>query len=156
MFHPVNGRRGFDLLDPPNNLENKPALDVMIKMLKREDELRLSPEVQLLFANPGFDTIHVASQVQEQVVKEFGYENVEEAVTMIRCAPKLYPESEEVCKIPHYIKFNRSKQGDMKIGDIAPNSNLAFLDGKTTRLHQYIDTFMNNGKPIVINAGSYT
>jgi len=157
MFHPVNGRRGFDLLKPDSNLvEKKPSLETMIQMLKREDELRLSPEIQKLFANPGFDTIHVAEEVQKQVVNEFGFENMEESLSFIRTAPLLYPESPEVCKIPHYMKFNRSKQGELNVGDTIPNSKLAHLDGVPIDLHKYIDSQLGHYKPIIINAGSYT
>jgi len=125
-------------------------------MLKREDELRLSAEVQKQFANPNFDTIHVAAQVQEQVAMEFGFEDIQEAVSMIRCAPKLYPDNPELVKIPHYLKFNRSKQGNLKVNDIVPNSNLTFLDGSQITLYDYMDTYLNNNKPIIITAGSYT
>jgi len=157
MFHPVNGRKGFDLLSPcPKLVSKKPSLDIMVQMLKREDELRLSPAIQEKFSNPDFDTIHVAEEVQKQVVSEFGFENMEETLSMIRSAPLLYPECPEVRKIPHYINFNRSKQGDLSVGDTIPNSKLAYVDGTPIDLYKYIDSYFYNNKPIIINAGSYT
>jgi len=63
MFHPVNGRSGFDLLPPPPNSDQKPPLETMIKMLRREEELRLSDSIQKRFADPSVDTIHVAAGV---------------------------------------------------------------------------------------------
>jgi len=155
-FHPVNGRRGFDLLPPPENVANKPPVEVMEQMLKREDELRLSKEVQELFSNPGFDTIHVAAQVQERVVKEFGFKNIEETVQMIRSAPLLYPECPEIRRIPHYIKFNRSQQGSLQCADTIPDARLSYLDGSPVSLHSYMSKLFDNKKPLVINAGSYT
>jgi len=157
MFHPVNGRRGFDLVSPPANSHKKPPVEVMIKMLKREEELRLSEEIQEKFRNPDLDTIHVAAQVQERVVCEFGFHNnICEMVDFIRAAPSLYPETPEVRRIPHYQKFNRVAEGYQKPGDIIPDAELSTLNGSSITLYNYIDTILGNKKPIVITAGSYT
>uniref|UniRef100_A0A6B2LE57 F-box domain-containing protein n=1 Tax=Arcella intermedia TaxID=1963864 RepID=A0A6B2LE57_9EUKA len=161
MFHPVNGRRGFDLLPPPppEIAQHKPPVDTMIKMLKREDELRLSEEFQKKFAQPDLNTIHVASEIQEQVVKEFGFEDVKVGVELMRTAPSLYPESQQVRRIPHYQKFNRAKDGALKEGSRIPNSKVALINGINISLHQYLDNLIAPQPkpiPVVLISGSYS
>jgi len=156
MFHPVNGRCGFDLVKPSKELiDSKPPLDKMVAMLKREEELRLSDAVQAKFSNPDNDAIHVAAHVQEQVIEEFGYKD-KKAVDYIRCAPGLYPKNELITRIPHYQKFNRARQGDLTPGKPAPQAKLAYLNGTNVMLHDYMATHFSNGKPTVIISGSYT
>jgi len=125
----------------------------------------LSEEIQQQFRNPNLDTIHVAADVQKKVVSEFGFqENEEEMLGMIRAAPALYPACPEVRRIPHYQKFNRSANGNLKPGDTIPNVALARLNGTPISLYDYIDTSCPElsdktgkiRKPLVIAAGSYT
>jgi len=123
-------------------------------MLRREEELRLSKEIQEKFSNPALDTIHVAADVQLQVVQEFGYPN--DMVDMIRAAPALYPTCPDVKRIPHYQKFNRARDGLLKPGDLIPNTQISLLNGNTTTLHDYFDKTLDLTKPILIAAGSYT
>jgi len=183
MFHPVNGRRGFDLLPaPPGARERAPTAEVMVRMLQREEELRLSAEIQEQFANPKLDTIHVAAEVQKRVAREFGFSDIEETVTWIRSAPAIYPDCPEVKKIPHYQKFNRARDGDTKVGDTIPDATVANLNGIPMTLYGHLDKFFTeekfatnriNGtleethevigklggkrrKPVVICAGSYS
>ena len=41
MFHPVNGRRGFDLLDAPDWMHAvKPPREIMAKLLQEENDIR--------------------------------------------------------------------------------------------------------------------
>jgi len=156
MFHPVNGRRGFDALPPPTHIKDIPPIELMTAILKREDQLRLSPEVQGKFADPSFDTIHVAAEVQEQVAREFGFPDIAVAVEMIRAAPALYPNNPEIRKIPHYLKFNRSCQGALQCGDTVPDAYLAKLTGAPVGLYEFIESLENKSKPLVVNAGSYS
>jgi len=99
------------------------------------------------------------------VVAEFGFcDNEEEMLGMIRAAPALYPACPEVRRIPHYQKFNRSANGNLKPGDTIPNVALAHLNGTPISLYDYIDTSCPElsdktgkiRKPLVIAAGSYT
>jgi hypothetical protein len=154
MFHPVNGRRGFDLVPPPPNSDQKPPLETMIKMLHREEELRLSDPIQKRFADPSVDTIHVAADVQLQVVREFGFND--DMVDMIRAAPALYPTCPEVRRIPHYQKFNRAREGHLISGSPVPNCPISLLNGTTTTLFDYFNHHFDTTKPILIAAGSYT
>jgi len=182
MFHPVNGRQGFELLKVTEEQKlNRPPIEIIKAMLKREDDLRLSPRVQALFNDPSIDTIHVGEEVQKEVITEFfgkqAKEEMEKKLYQLRAAPALYSEkSEEIKRIPHYLKYNRSEQGTLNIGDIAPNFPLATLSCQITSFYNFIQsqlkylnlsntlnsslshmsTLSNKIRPLLIAAGSYT
>lgn len=149
MFHPVNGRNGFDALPPPEFPPGteKPSLETIKAMLKREDELRLSPTVQARFADPSFDAILIAADVQEQVVTEFGFgaskETLQLGIECIRAAPALYPDNPEIRRIPHYLRYNRSRRGELEPGDTIPNAYLAQLSGAPVHLFKCLDSLTN-------------
>ncbi len=46
MFHCTNGRSNFDPFNPVIPFSEMPDRETLIKILKRENELRLSKEVQ--------------------------------------------------------------------------------------------------------------
>jgi len=131
MFHAVNGRKGFDAVSAPEIPQGicKPSVEVIKAMLTREDQLRLSPQVQARFADSNFDAITIAEDVQKQVAKEFGWgldgneDMTKLGIDIIRGAPALYPDHPEIRKIPHYLKYNRSRMGDLDIGHSAPDVN---------------------------------
>jgi len=143
-------------------------------MLKREDELRLSTEVQSRFADPSFDAIRIAAEVQEQVVTEFGYGESAEmhklGLDIIRSAPSLYPDDPVIRKIPHYLKYNRSRRGELEPGDVIPDAYLAQLSGAPVTLFDCLSSLscssMNrvvdinikqaSTNTVVIACGSYT
>jgi len=129
-------------------------VETMIKMLRREEELRLSEEVQKQFSDPATDTIHVAANVQLQVVREFGFN--EDMVEMIRAAPALYPTCPEVRRIPHYQKFNRAREGALILDSVAPTCRIALPNGTESTLYDYFQSHCDSNKPILIAAGSYT
>jgi len=157
MFHPVNGRFGFDLLPKPEVDIPIPSEEVMKAMLKREDELRLSDKYQEMFANPGKNAIHIAEIVQEQVAEEFGYtlpETKSQIIAVIRAAAAFY--SPEICSIPHYVKFNKSAKGNFDVGSTLKDVKLAQLNGQETTLFSYIKSLRYQERPILICSGSYS
>jgi hypothetical protein len=134
--------------------------DLMIKMLKRENELRLSNEVQSVYSELedryDMDWMEYTIQVQEKVVKEFGFdkspESTQLAVNTLRRAQYLYPDDPEVLSIPLYVKYNRAKRGYLQVGDHAPDVMLAELNGN----HKPLSSFFDETKPLVLVSGSYT
>eukprot|EP01087_Luapelamoeba_hula_P010647 TRINITY_DN2825_c0_g1_i1.p1 TRINITY_DN2825_c0_g1~~TRINITY_DN2825_c0_g1_i1.p1 ORF type:complete len:388 (-),score=61.11 TRINITY_DN2825_c0_g1_i1:631-1794(-) len=180
MFHRVNGRVGFDALPAPELPAGfeKPPIETVKAMLKREDELRLSPAVQARFADPSFDAIVIAAQVQAQVATEFGFVSPELhrlGIDIMQAAPALYPEHRaDICRIPHYRKYNRSRRGDLEPGDTVPDAYLAHLSGAPVRLFEYLNQLVphqlqaeaqgGSQRPVldyrprtaVITCGSYT
>ena len=182
MFHKCNGRNGFDALGAPELPAGYkiPPIETVKQMLVREDQLRLSPAIQARFADSNLDAILIAEDVQIQVAKEFGFnrdpQNVQLGVDLIRSAPALYPDHPEIKRIPHYLKYNRSKMGTLEVGDIIPDVPLHSLSTKPITLYSKLrqlhhslptdslsvinNTNINNNKnyvkPVVIACGSYS
>jgi len=159
MFHPVNGRQGFDALPLPNVKIEIPSFDVIRKMLEREDELRLSKKYQDLFADPGHNAIHIAAKAQEQVAEEFGYNgaDIPQIIDVLRAAPAFFPEQkDQICRIPHYLKFNRSSKGTLEVGSSIIDVPLIQLNGSGTTLFSYLSGIRNPRRPIMIASGSYS
>ena len=100
--------------------------DSLRAMLIRENELRLSPEIQAIYKdrneNPmKGDWISYTYKLQEDLVKEFGYgespEEIKWALFQLRTATQVHPDLSE---IPLYVKYNRAKRGNLKVGDSPP------------------------------------
>jgi hypothetical protein len=126
-------------------------------MLAREDELRLSNETQLAYKNyrlagkgeEGMET--VVEDLQRRVVKEFGLP-IEVGLEAIRCAETLLPGDPEVKVLSLYRRHNRCVDGDLKVGDVAPDVELYTLSLDKIRLLEMVSV----GRPLIIIAGSYT
>lgn len=131
--------------------------DVIKAMLKREDILRLSPETQQLYkeyrlAGRGEEGMQVVvDDIQKRVVKEFGL-SMEVGIEAIQCAESILEGDDEVKSLSLYRRHNRCIDGNLNIGDIAPNVKLIDLN------HQEINLLdmVNVNKPLIIIAGSYT
>mmetsp|Transcript_37358 Transcript_37358/g.119852 ORF Transcript_37358/g.119852 Transcript_37358/m.119852 type:complete len:137 (-) Transcript_37358:1934-2344(-) len=102
-------------------------------MLRREDELRRSPEVQAEMeraeASGGAksDWIDVAVRVQERVAEEFGFCPKSQGVDLLR---KHAPDHPELC---HYVRYNRARRGELRAGDAAPNVKVFHVAGSAVR-----------------------
>eukprot|EP01102_Stenamoeba_stenopodia_P004297 TRINITY_DN1461_c0_g1_i1.p1 TRINITY_DN1461_c0_g1~~TRINITY_DN1461_c0_g1_i1.p1 ORF type:complete len:311 (-),score=87.17 TRINITY_DN1461_c0_g1_i1:772-1704(-) len=182
MFHPSNGRDNFEPLPAPEDWQcfnrndlaelkkTLPNKDVLKKMLAREDELRLSDEVQNRYRWDPMTT-KVTEDVQRQVVQEFGFDDIR----ILRTAVALYRDDPEIASIPHYVKYNRSRLGHLSEGCDVPDVPLYHLDAKTkTSLQTLIDNYQERdrftrktcglaakatdepGRPLVLIAGSWT
>lgn len=144
----------------------RPQPEVMSKMLAREQYLRLCPETQRAYADVFMNNaIKLTTLIQVAVVREFGYPA--SYVRLLRSAMSLYSREEiPLESMPHYVRFNRSSAGVLKIGDDAPNVALSYLgrigNGEEEKV-EFSDfhTIVNNltqssGKPVAIISGSFT
>lgn len=119
-------------------------------MLKRENELRLSQVVQKRFeeaerSGSKTDWIEVATQVQLDVLREFNV--AESSLHAYRCAANTHGVS-------LYVKYNRAREGSLKVGAPSPDVTLISLeDDGTTRLQPLLDV-QKADRPLVIVAGS--
>lgn len=179
MFHPVNGRFNFrDLVHgdddgDTNNPENasyyvkkladshiRPSPETMIAMLQTEERLRLNPDTQRKYADRSINSIELTTQIQIQVVREFGYDD--SYVRLLRSAAHDYSREEiPFDMLPHYVRFNRSSQGHLHVGDVAPNVPLCYLGYRSSNqmLSTWLDQLLSvvpSSKPIVLAAGSFT
>lgn len=148
MFHPSNGRCNFDnlsvnasyMLSPDDNHDAEkwelpllppnfvlPPPDEMAAMLHREEALRLSKQAQETYASKyGTSSLELTQLLQLQVVREYGYSDA--FVRILRSAASLYSREElPFEKLPHYVRFNRSEMGCLRVGDRSVDVKLSLL-----------------------------
>jgi len=130
----------------------------LLRMLKREDELRLSPEVQAMYAlQPESWTWkwQVTDDVQRRVCQECGFaEDENEGLDLLRSSLSLFPDDEEVKQAAHYLKYNIHTDCPLAVGDTTPNVLLYSLAGETKWLHDLVAD--NIGCKTVFFVGSHT
>lgn len=148
MFHPSNGRHNFEPFTPTVPFDKMPDRETVIKILLRDNELRLSRDIQDAYWVSEYPSL-VTLKVQSQAVKENGYEDP----WIVPSAISYYKDDAEVMNIPHYVKYNRSKPGRIQVGDFVPDLPLTTMDGCKTSLLQ---EFAPSPLPMVLVAGSYT
>jgi hypothetical protein len=61
-----------------------------------------------------------------------------------------------MAEIPHYVKFNRSRPGQLTVGSQAPSCSVVELDGCPTTLGSYFERSRSRGRPLVLIGGSFT
>jgi len=149
MFHPSNGRNNFDTVYPTVPLELMPPRETLIKILSRDNELRLSSDIQEEYWVSDFPS-KITLKVQTQAVNEYKYEDP----WIIPSALAYYKDDPEIMGIPHYVKYNRSQPGKIKVGDQVPDLPLTHLKGCGTSMHQELAP--HSSLPVVLVAGSYT
>jgi len=148
MFHPSNGRDNFESFEiPPYLAAQLPGKEIAMQMLRRENELRLSEEVQELYRHWD-SSLEITDEVQRRVAHEFGFTDLH----IVRAIVSAYSADPEVSSIPHYVKFNRSKKCLLECGMAVPDVTVHELDGKQVKLSKYVQA----GRPLMISAGSYT
>jgi len=81
---------------------------------------------------------------------EYGYENP----WIIPSALSYYKDDQEIMNIPHYVKYNRSQPGKIRVGDRVPDLPLTTMTGCGTSLFKEFSP--HSSLPIVVVAGSYT
>lgn len=131
--------------------------ELLIRMLVRENELRLSDETQAAYAKHAEDFAQkekITIRVQRRVCTEFGFtHDMEEGLDLLRSATALFPDDEEVKNSAHWLKYNIVAPCPLVLQQTIPDITLYTLDKKSMSLHQVVARSM---MPTVILAGSYT
>jgi hypothetical protein len=122
-------------------------------MLIRENELRLSEEYQKRYQEAeqisSSSWLDVTDQLQREIIREFQLDDeMEDALLCLRCATQIYPDLKD---IPLYVRYNRARSGDLKIGDSAPDVPVVQLDGKESQLFDGLKS-----SSTVLISGSYS
>lgn len=129
---------------------------LLLQMLRRDDELRLSQGVQDRYAlqPDSWDwKWEVTDGVQRQVCEEFGFvESLEEGLDLLRSAVALFPNDEEVRRVAHYLRHNIHIDCPISVGGVVPDLTLQGLDGVPTSLHDVTKA----GRATVVFTGSHT
>jgi len=156
MLVVVNGRRGFDAVNAPDAEVVMPGRDATVSMLKRECEMRVSPEMSEKFDDLGdnYAAVHkLHEEIQQEVCKEFGFGAV--GPIALRSARARFPDDPDVVNAAFYLKYNRARQGALCVGDAVPDVPLLELTGKPTSLLSY-HSERGMDRPLVLVAGSTT
>lgn len=183
MLHMTSGRRGWKPYDFPDVDEALSPLGTKVKhfvaskedrerfadlipkdklkeMIKRENELRVSDEYQEMYRReaelPGHVWMDVSDVIQKRVLREFGYDEKseqEDNLKLLRNASLIHPDDAEFLTLPLYKRFNRCRDGDMKVGDAVNDCLLEDLEGNKIRLLNQFGSERHD-KPLVILAGS--
>eukprot|EP01088_Endostelium_zonatum_P021562 TRINITY_DN85_c0_g3_i1.p1 TRINITY_DN85_c0_g3~~TRINITY_DN85_c0_g3_i1.p1 ORF type:complete len:210 (-),score=48.03 TRINITY_DN85_c0_g3_i1:655-1284(-) len=158
MLFPTSGRVGFESVT-----YDGPALpkDVLVNMLRRENEIRLTSTVQeqldqTIVADSDSYT-EVIEGIQKSVLKQFGFEDNENNLTMYRAALSMFPDDSEVRNEAYYYKYNRSRQGNLKEGDSIDLQSLSLFNLSTNQHQNIYDILQLNSNttlPLVLIAGS--
>jgi len=154
MLFPTSGRIGFDPLPYHGPIIPKSILKAM---LTRENEIRLTEKVQNQYDSCALNDsdmyTFVTETVQKQVLQEFHFPDDSQSLNMLRSALTMYPNDSELKELVYYHKYNRSRQGDLSVGDdidmsLIPISN---LQGNSI---QSLESFERKGSPLILIAGS--
>lgn len=135
--------------------------DTLRRMLIEENERRLSPEMQAQFAELEQDAsykdwLYAVQDMQVELVNKYGFTGAREerALYELRCAAQLYPEEADFREIPLYVKYNRAKHCDVRVGSVVPDLPLTALDGgDVIGLRSLCEQSLT---PTMIMAGSYS
>ncbi len=134
-------------------------------MLRRENDLRRAPETQAAMeraeGSARSEWMDVVEDIQKQVVQEVQDRSSNHKITIqdLRSAAMRYPD------IAHWVKYNRARRGNLKVGDAAPDVPLrcATTCGPTTLLTNKVKLDSDSrdlkggqkkDKPMVVFAGS--
>jgi len=95
----------------------------------------------------------VTENVQKQVLQEFNFPDDSQGLNMLRSALTMYPNDSELKELVYYHKYNRSRQGDLSVGDEIDMSliRVSNIEGNGVRS---LDSFEKEGLPLVLIAGS--
>ncbi|CAF1391172.1 unnamed protein product [Rotaria sordida] len=142
MAHVTSGRATFtyeDLINSNSSTVPKSYIpkSLLKRMLIRENELRLSDEYQKRYceaektsSSSSSSWLNVTDELQRQIIREFNLDDeMDDALLCLRCATQIYPDLKH---IPLYVQYNRARDGNLQISDIAPNVPVIQLDGQET------------------------
>jgi len=154
MLFPTSGRIGFDPIRYNGPKIDKPILKAM---LSRENEIRLTETIQNLYdtcvLTDSEKYTEVTTNLQKQVLREFGFVDDEQGLIMLRSALSMYPDDPELKTLVYYHKYNRSRQGDLKVGDKIDMSSIHLANTAGNSCAE-LSSYAQPDLPLVLIAGS--
>lgn len=129
-------------------------VEVLKKLVLRENELRVSHEWQERFAaaerRADTDWLECVAELQLQVVREFGLQD--DTVNLLRRASQLYPSEPFFQEVPLYVRYNRARNGEMGEGEDVPDVEVLNLSGERMSLWE----LGGDAEPLVLIGGSHS
>ncbi len=130
--------------------------EVILRMLRREQELRYSDQMQAMYDNLSqslnSDQETVEKAIQKQVREEFGFSNSSASIRNYQSIGYHYRDDEEVRQSVSYLRLNIIRDCPIREGELAPDVTIFDLEGQSHQLSKYL----SQSKPLVILAGSLT
>lgn len=142
-------------------LINDVSRDTILTMLKEEQKVRYSKEIQELYTrqyynkqnNPNYKEVNIEREIQKYILEKFGYNSTNKSLTEYWKIPSTYWNDEEVKNSIFYMKLNIFNYPDIKVGDELIDSQLInYQSNELTNLKD-LHTF---DKPLVLLVGSMT
>lgn len=139
--------------------------ELLLRMLRREDELRLCDATQRRYAARAEDGAwkeKVTVDVQRRVCAEFGFEGagVSEGLDLLRSATALFPDDEELLRSAHWLRHNICAPCPLDVGAIVPDVPLYFArdaaPGAAAQTSVRELAARNRSGPTVLVVGSHT
>lgn len=135
--------------------------DDIIKMLKEEQEVRYSKNIQEIYTQQyyasqkdfNYKPISIEIEIQKYILKKYGYTNNEQSLNEYWKIPSTYWNDEEVKNSIFYMKLNIFQYPKINVGDNLIDANL--IDYNTDK-EITLSSLQNKNKPLVILAGSMT
>jgi len=151
MYHSTSGKNGFRPYEVRTDYQIEKSL--LIQILKREDELRHSQEYQNEYTKS--DDLgwlrDVTTKIQERALAEYGITD-SQGLIVLRNARFQYKDDPSINQLTVYMRQDRSRLGDLKYHDLAPDANLFTLENNQITFLQYLDSLPK--RPNVIFVGS--
>jgi len=151
MFIVHHGKSGYDII---NDIVMIPR-DLLIKLLKKENELRHSGKYIAKYSQrDDLDwLVAVTEEIQLEAILSVCDKEIatKEGLEGLRSALNSYIDDPEVMSLALYVKYDRSHRGEIDVDGVIPDCKLVSLDGSSVSLFSCITS-----KPTVIVAGSYT
>jgi len=145
--------------------EQEPTLtlekDLLTRILKREDEIRKSEEIQERYThmklnwgpNEEYEGFAIDRSCQIQALSHFGFNpEKDESHFAYQIACGKWIEDLDVKNSVVWMKYDKMRFGTLDIGSKAPNAQLVSLNGQHLQLYD----FLNEHTPLVLVGGSYS
>ncbi len=135
--------------------------DDIIKMLKDEQEVRYSKNIQNIYTqqyyasqqDSNYKPVRIEIEIQKYILKKYGYTDNEQSLNEYWKIPSTYWNDEEVKNSIFYMKLNIFQYPKLNVGDNLIDANL--IDYNTDE-EITLSSLQNKNKPLVILAGSMT
>jgi len=129
--------------------------EFLMKLLKREDEMRHSPEIQRLYdegwEKEGIPSTSIEENMQKQLLSEFGIDP-EVGLPIFQSYRSIWEDDPDIRNLALYIKYDRSGLGTLREGNLMPDVTLSTMEGQIVKLSNYLKP----NRPLVLIGGSYS
>jgi len=140
--------------------------DLLLRMLRRENEIRFSEEVQQLFTEADYNDngsdrygpFSIDRDIVIQLLYEFGFNpEKDDSFDAYRVSCGHFLDDPEVAESVVWMKYGKKFRvcSSLEVGDICPlEVKLVGLDAQPLTLRGFVEKSIKSLKPLVILAGS--